>query len=254
MIHTKLDPAVFETSAGTSGIPIVPLVDPVSTDGGMGAIPLHETVRAVAPAGHASATGAPGFRQAAGDQVTTIAAAGADHADVHSDLHTTVSTFADLDAAIQTADDTSSGDVTITISGTITESHDLYAINLQSGVSLTIDTTGGGGTLDGDGLYRGLFVYQGDVTVQDLTIDDAAAIGGNGASGGAGGAGLGGGLFVAGTTAGAGTGGNVTLDDVVFTGDSAAGGAGSVNTGRGAGGRTAMRAGIFMRRKAGFAR
>ena len=65
------------------------------------------------------------------------------------------------------------------------------------GVSLVID--GGGGTLDGAGHYRGLLVFGGDVTIENLTIADAAAIGGaGGLHGGGGGAGLGGGLFVAG--------------------------------------------------------
>jgi hypothetical protein len=62
-------------------------------------------------------------------------------------------------------------------------------------VSLTID--GGGGTLDGAGTYRGLFVYAGNLTVGSLTIADAKAegsAGGKGQFGGYGGAGLIGGI------------------------------------------------------------
>jgi hypothetical protein len=93
---------------------------------------------------------------------------------------------------------------------------DLGALNLQNGVSVTID--GGSYALDGAGLYRGLFVYAGDVTVQNLTIQNAVATGGAGANIAGGGAGLGGGLFIA-------SGGTVTLDDVNIT-DNAEGGSG----------------------------
>ena len=82
----------------------------------------------------------------------------------------------------------------------------LSAVNLGSGSSLTID--GQGHVLDGGQIHRGLFVYNGAVTVENLTIQNAVATGGAGGSGnwaGGGGAGLGGGLFVA-------SGGNVTLD------------------------------------------
>jgi len=106
---------------------------------------------------------------------------------------------------------------------------DLYAFNLASNVSVTLN--GNGDTLDGNG-YNALFVYQGDVTVENLTIADATATGGAGLFGG-GGAGLGGGLFVAGQTQGA-SGGNVTLINVGFVNDSAVGG--STNNGGGQGG------------------
>jgi autotransporter-associated beta strand protein len=69
---------------------------------------------------------------------------------------------------------------------------------------------------------RGLFVYNGQVSISDLTIQNAIALGGGGSGGGAG---LGGGLFVAGANSGT-TGGNVTLDGVTFTDDAAQGGLG----------------------------
>ena len=133
-----------------------------------------------------------------------------------------------LDADIAKVDRASSGAYVIDISHGISEDLDPTLIALKGHVSLTID--GAGHAIDGGGLHRGLFVYSGAVKIEDLTIEDAAAKGGAGKSGGGGGAGLGGGLFVAGK-------GRVTLDDVSFASDSAAGGAGGVGvTGGGGGG------------------
>jgi hypothetical protein len=83
----------------------------------------------------------------------------------------TVKTAADLSADIAAIDAASNGNgtnYTITVATkpvlplgvrgvTLDESADIDAINLKSGDTLTID--GVGGTLDGEGLYRGLFVY-----------------------------------------------------------------------------------------------
>ena len=111
---------------------------------------------------------------------------------------------------------------TITLSGSITLNDatdaDLLAINLPTGSTLTII----GGTnisLNGNGNQRGLFVYSGTVTVDDLTLTNMQALGGVGGGGAGAGAGLGGGLFVA-------TAGTVILDNVSFTSDKATGGAG----------------------------
>jgi hypothetical protein len=157
-----------------------------------------------------------------------------------------VSTEAELNQAIATVDAATTGSYDIVFTANITEGTDtgtsitygtqtlsappdLYALNLTSSVSVTID--GGSYALDGDNLYQGLFVFQGDVTIQSLTIENAIATGGAGApgrtgGGGGGGAGLGGGLFVAGTTAGGGSGGQVVLSGVTFSNDGAVGGAG----------------------------
>ncbi len=87
---------------------------------------------------------------------------------------------------------------------------------------------GAGGTLDGGGTQRGLFVYAGKVTIENLTLQNMLAQGGAGGSaysgGGGGGAGLGGGLFIGADVAG--DAGNVTLDQVNFLKDEAVGGAG----------------------------
>ncbi|HEX4259762.1 MAG TPA: hypothetical protein VHY76_01555, partial [Acetobacteraceae bacterium] len=128
-----------------------------------------------------------------------------------------VSTEAQLNQAIATVDGETAGDYVIQFATTIAEGtdsggtavfqgttvdlpQDLFALNLVAGVSLTID--GAGNTLDGSNAFRGFLAYAGDITIENLTITDADAVGGAGAFGGGGGAGLGGGLFVAGTTQG----------------------------------------------------
>jgi hypothetical protein len=166
-----------------------------------------------------------------------------------STTSTDVGTEAALNQAIAAADAATSGSFVIRFTQSITEGTDtgstaviggqtvdlppdLFALNLQPGVSLTID--GAGFTLDGAGQYRGLLAYAGNISVDDLSISDADAIGGAGGSGaapGGGGAGLGGGLFVA-------AGASVTIDAVTFSSDAAIGGAGGVvsTTGGGGGG------------------
>jgi autotransporter-associated beta strand protein len=132
---------------------------------------------------------------------------------------------------------------TIDITGPISLTTELEAINLESGSTLTIQGTNGSGvaavqTINGNNAQRGFFVFAGNVTLENLTIANAKALGGaggNGGAGGGGGAGLGGGLFVAGPTQGA-AGGNVTLIYVGFSGDSATGGAGGSGRGGVAGG------------------
>ena len=91
-----------------------------------------------------------------------------------------VATFAQLNSAIQTADaDTTSGDsYVITLTASITYSADLSAVNLHSGVALTI--AGAGFTLDGDYNYRGVTAYAGPLTLSDLTITHGEAVGGTG--------------------------------------------------------------------------
>jgi hypothetical protein len=137
-------------------------------------------------------------------------------------MDTTVSSIGSLDAAIVAADSViTAGTVTITLGANIAlDGTALEAINLHAGV--TLDIVGNGDTLNGGGTERGLFVYAGHVTVDDLTIASAAAQGGNGQTGGGGGAGLGGGLFVA-------SAGVVTLDSVTFSHDAAQGGDGAIH-------------------------
>ena len=144
--------------------------------------------------------------------------------------------YASLSAAIAAANATTTadGDDTIQLVGDSVESADPTAIDLQAGVHLTID--GNGFTLDGDDAHRGLYVYSGDVTVENLTIENAKAVGGAGTAGGGGGAGLGGGLYLADELVDGVAPANVTLSDVFFVDDSATGGAGGGYGGSGGGG------------------
>jgi hypothetical protein len=88
-------------------------------------------------------------------------------------------------------------EIDLATSASIGLSSALEAINLNSGVSLTIN--GNQATLDGKNEttgqsynQRGLFVYAGTVTIENLTVQNTKAIGGNGQTGGGGGASLGG--------------------------------------------------------------
>jgi hypothetical protein len=108
---------------------------------------------------------------------------------------------------------------------------ELKAINLQPGV--TLDIKGNGATLDGKNEttgvsdnQRGLFVYSGVVTIENLTVANTTATGGTGGMGGGGGAGMGGGLFIANDTTNNAAPGNVTLNNVNFQNDTAVGGQG----------------------------
>ena len=125
--------------------------------------------------------------------------------------------------------------------GTLQFSGMLAAINLASGSSVTF--VGNGTTLDGNG-QDGLFVTGGTVALQNLTLANMTARGGDavGNGGGGGGAGLGGGLFV-------GAGASVSLQAVSFSGDQALGGSGAETfkygrSGGGLNGRTAGGAGV----------
>ena len=93
-------------------------------------------------------------------------------------------------------------------------------------------TVNGGGTeVRGNSLFRVFFVdvgYGGAVALNDLTIRNGRARGGNGGSGGGGGLGAGGGLFV--------SRGNVTVANVTFLNNAAVGGNGGAVGGVGAGG------------------
>ncbi|MBS0641960.1 MAG: autotransporter-associated beta strand repeat-containing protein, partial [Proteobacteria bacterium] len=153
----------------------------------------------------------------------------------------TVSTEAELNAAIRAADLNSAlttgaqFEIDIAAGATITLTHALTAINIAAGDTLTIN--GQGATIDGQHAHEGLFVYAGTVSVSDLTILNAAAIGGKGGDGvlgGGGGAGLGGGLFIGADVAG--DPGKVSLYGVSFIGNSATGGAGGASGGVGFGG------------------
>jgi hypothetical protein len=154
---------------------------------------------------------------------------------------TIVTTEAGLNAAIVNADTLGNqGAITIKIAAGISLGSPLEAINPAFGNTVTIEGTNSSGsaaevqTLIG-GTQRGLFVYTGTVTIENLALDDMTAQGGAGSDGGGGGAGLGGGLFVAGGSDGEG-GAKATLVNVSFLDDSAVGGKGGSGYGGGGGG------------------
>lgn len=113
-------------------------------------------------------------------------------------------------------------------SHTITLNAGLGSIDLASGLPMilgtnqTINIVGNGNTIDGQDSSRLFFVADGTVEIEDLTLQNGLAQGGNGGdgnAGGGGGGGAGGGLFV---NAGA----NVTVRNVTFSNNQAQGGTG----------------------------
>ena len=93
----------------------------------------------------------------------------------------TASTTAQLNQDIATVDAASSGGFVIDLQGNITETANLDAINLQSGVQLTINGSGGSAgshTLDGAGSF-GLVVDAGSVAIENLDISNAVLFGGS---------------------------------------------------------------------------
>jgi hypothetical protein len=145
----------------------------------------------------------------------------------------TVHSQADLNHAIELVNADTQGDAfDIVFGGNITEGTDpgqpggLYVIN-SSTADVTIN--GSGYFLSGGGVDGGFGVMSSKlVTIQNLTIEDTVAQGGNATGSGGGGAGLGGGLFV-------GAAADVLLNNVLFNQDRAVGGAGGPGGGAGGG-------------------
>ena len=90
-----------------------------------------------------------------------------------SGLTNPVTTEAALNADLVTLASKTSGSFTIDLGANITLSSDLEAINLEGGVTLTLN--GEGDTLNGGGDHRGLFVFsyllQPQVQIPDDTED-----------------------------------------------------------------------------------
>jgi autotransporter-associated beta strand protein len=107
------------------------------------------------------------------------------------------------------------------VSGTITLSKMLPVVNLFQVNTLTINPTSAAITIDGASLYRGFLVSQGTVTIQDMTIQNCLARGGDGGQyGGGGGMGAGGAIFSDSA--------NMTLSNITATNCRAQGGAGGL--------------------------
>jgi autotransporter-associated beta strand protein len=138
-----------------------------------------------------------------------------------------------LSAAIAQADSNASASYVINFQNNITlsnaASNTLNAFNTTSNVTVN----GNGFTLDGGSAQRGFFVFSGTVAIENLTVQNAQALGGSGGSGGGpvggGGGGLGGALFVASS-------GIVTISNVTLLSNNASGGSAGVGRGVGAAG------------------
>ncbi len=140
-----------------------------------------------------------------------------------------VSTFGDFQSALQSIALDPSSDHTININANITMAGNVAPIAVDAGKNVTIN--GNGNRIDGGGAYRPFFAHQGNITIKDLTIQNARAQGGAGGSngsGGGGGLGAGAGLFVDQFA-------NVTLENVQFSNNQAVGGAGGGGGGGGSG-------------------
>ncbi|MGJ4953912.1 VCBS domain-containing protein [Bradyrhizobium sp. HKCCYLS20291] len=153
------------------------------------------------------------------DGITGPASAGADVTITPVANTWTITSATDLAKAIAAIDVSGASaqngtHTTFDIVGDLQLSDQLPLFNLPPGDSLTI--AGHGHVLDAHGL-PGLFVYAGSVEIDDLSIINAVAKGGDSSFGGGGGAGLGGGLFIA-------SAGTVTLSNVNFANDKAVGG------------------------------
>ena len=123
----------------------------------------------------------------------------------------TVASEADLRIAIAHANTIANTTINLNTAVTLTTG-DLPALQ---GTGTTI--SGNGNTLNGGNSFRGLLVYSGTTRVENLTIANAVAQGGDGGGRGGGGAGLGGALFVN-------SGATVTVSNVALQGNRAAGG------------------------------
>ena len=139
-----------------------------------------------------------------------------------------VSSVAELNAAITQMDSggqnaAQNANYTINVTADFSLTSELFAFNLLSGSSVTIngsDGHGGTHTIDGLNAQRGFFVYAGNVNLENLTIQNTVAAGGGvSRGGGGGGAGLGGALFIS-------SNGSATIDNVTFHNSAAIGGNG----------------------------
>ncbi len=133
----------------------------------------------------------------------------------------TVTNSATFYNAIQSIDAAPTSSDRIILSNSFTMSQQVLAITTTG--SLTV--VGNGFVINGNGAYRPFFVESGNVSMQDLTITNAQAHGGNGAGGGMG---AGAAVFVD-------SGANLTIHNVNFSDNAAIGGNGG-STGAGGGG------------------
>ncbi|MFZ0615351.1 MAG: autotransporter-associated beta strand repeat-containing protein, partial [Chthoniobacterales bacterium] len=139
-----------------------------------------------------------------------------------------VSTSDQLSAALTQATANMAGNsknlTVITLTGNISATSQMI-------VNANVNIVGNGNTINMNNADRAFFIAGGTVSINNLSIANGKAQGGNGADGGGGGAGLGGAIFVAAGNAISGSGvtlpTSVTLSRVTFLSNAAVGGAGS---------------------------
>ena len=118
---------------------------------------------------------------------------------------------------------------------TISLSQLLPIVNFANTNTVTIDGSNGGNQIiiDGDGSFRGFFIRQGNVTLQNITLSNTSAThNDSGLTGGGGGLGAGGGVFN--------DEGDVTINNVTFQKCTASGGSGEEANIEGCGGGGGM--------------
>ncbi|MDR7221546.1 autotransporter domain-containing protein [Aminobacter aminovorans] len=145
----------------------------------------------------------------------------------------------ELAAAISTANSNGDASNTINVSANITLTKPLPPLGLRNAAGMPLATSpltinGNGNTVSGGGTQRIFFANSGEIAINDVTLADGRAKGGDGGAGGwgesgGGGLGAGGALFVRGADAGLGTAPMVTISGVVFTGNAAVGGNGGAD-------------------------
>lgn len=152
-----------------------------------------------------------------------------------------VTTEAELVTAIDKANANINRDAsnTINVSANITLTAPLPPLGLRDAAGTPeanspLIINGNGNTISGGNSQRIFFANAGEIAINDVTLADGRAKGGDGGTGnvgesGGGGLGAGGALFVRGADAGAGTGASVTLSGVSFDGNRAVGGNGGAD-------------------------
>lgn len=174
----------------------------------------------------------------------SLLAIGAAVSPLCADTTVSVSTLAELNTAIRNASEqpANSGVHTINLAGDLVFGGELLELNLftnaLSGNAIVVD--GGGFRMDLGDSFRGFFVAGGEVSIKNLEIANALAVGGKGVDSGGGGMGAGAGLFIVDGSSIAGSGisvpTQVTLSDVTFSGNQAIGGSSKSSATLGGGG------------------
>lgn len=126
-----------------------------------------------------------------------------------------------INTATTSAPDTFNITFNIPYDQTISLEKLLPIVNLVNSNTVTIDGTNGGNQIiiDGEGSFRGFFIRQGNVTLENITLSNTSAThNDSGLTGGGGGLGAGGGIFNDEA--------DVTIDNVTFQKCTASGGSG----------------------------